>query len=286
MYASSMVQYLFAYGLILYRGGTTYAKPLQITETQLLSLSNDSSETNSYNPWSMANDSSLSLNVSNPDNSEIRCERYKYGFIDDEVLVDCGKALPYMVDSSEINFVEDREMQGNVVCLPYRIYGSEFTLFRIPEIEILRTVKKLAQLRRLGHVDRGTCYFEMGLMEGKTSAIAMMDQVRIAAISLSRQCGKRFQGGIATSLGQSRAARNISFISTRDLGRRTLGIVRLQPYFADTPSRRWKPHGDHGTLRTEAAMPGSHLGRELAVLCYHRVSHASRSPDSLIRTGF
>lgn len=215
MYASSMILYLFIIGFIVCRWGTTHAKPVQSTGTQLLTLSNNSSKTNSYNPWSLlANDSSSSLNVSSPDSTEIRCERYKYGFIDDEVLVDCGQALPYMVGSHDINWVEDREMQGNVVCVPYRVYGSEYFL-KTPLLD-LRLQK--ASLAHTEHIGEGTCYFQIGIKEGKTSAHASMEQVRTAALLLSRQCGKRFQGGIATDVGQSPAFRNRPSSPPRFLG--------------------------------------------------------------------
>ena len=128
MYASSMMLYLFISGLVLCRGGTTYANPLQSTGTQLLTLPAYGSEANSSDPGSLANVSSLSSNVSSQDDFNIQCERYKYGFIDDEVLLDCGRGLPYMVGSYDVKFVEDRETEGNVVCLPYRQYGSECCL--------------------------------------------------------------------------------------------------------------------------------------------------------------
>lgn len=128
MYASSIVLYLLISGLVLCRGGTTYANPLQRTGTQLLTLPAYGSEANSNNPGSLDNISSLSLNVSSQNNFNIQCERYKYGFIDDEVLLDCGRGLPYMVGSHDIKFVEDREDEENVVCVPYRQYGSEYCL--------------------------------------------------------------------------------------------------------------------------------------------------------------
>ena len=149
---------LFTSGLIVCRRGTACAKPLQSTGTQVLTLSAYGAETKSYNPWSLANVSSLSLNVSSPDNSNIQCERYKYGFIDDEVLVDCGSATPYIRGSDDVTFVEDREVQGNVVGLPYRQYGSEYiVLFGIPFL----TYGCKATLAKTEH-SQGTMLFPNG----------------------------------------------------------------------------------------------------------------------------
>lgn len=128
MYVSSLILYLFISGLVLWHGGTTNANPLQSTGTQLLTLPAYGSETRSNIFGSLANVSSLSLNVSSQNDFKIQCERYKYGFLDDEVLLDCGRGLPYMVGSYDIEFVGEREMEGNVVCLPYRQYGSEYYL--------------------------------------------------------------------------------------------------------------------------------------------------------------
>ena len=134
MYASSMMLYLFISGLVLCLGGVTYANPLQSTGTQLLTLPAYGSEANSSNFGSLANVSSLSLNVSSPNDFSIQCERYKYGFIDDEVLLDCGRGLPYMVGTYDTKFVDDREAEGNVLCLPYRQYGSEY--FQDPVVDL------------------------------------------------------------------------------------------------------------------------------------------------------
>ena len=128
MYPSSMMLYLGVLGLTTCSGGTTYAKPLQGTGGQLLTRSANGPEINSYSLLSLANVSSLSPNMSGQSNFDIQCERYKYGFIDDEILRDCETALPYMTGSDDITFVDDRDMKGNVLGLPYRQYGSKCCL--------------------------------------------------------------------------------------------------------------------------------------------------------------
>lgn len=49
-------------------------------------------------------------------------------------------------------------------------------------------------------------------MEGKATAHATMNQARNAAIHLLAQCGKQFQGGVASNIGKSQAG-NKSFVA-------------------------------------------------------------------------
>lgn len=61
-------------------------------------------------------------------------------------------------------------------------------------------------------------------MEGKATAHAMMDQARNAAIHLLAQCGKQFQGGVASNIGKSQAG-NKSFVAAWISGECRLNMI-------------------------------------------------------------